>query len=126
MRFWLWLTNPPPARPAPLLLSYLLDVRHGTQTPAAGQRSVDLHRTVLALGEGLVLAPLPCGAHLGVALVHQHAVDALRVGAARVLVRGLAVATRDLREVGRDDLHLPNRPVHLVRKQWVGFSIENK
>lgn len=116
----------PLARSAPLLLSYLLDVRHGTQTPAAGQRSVDLHRTVLPLGEGLVLAPLPCSAHLRVALVHQHAVDALRVGAARVLVRGLAVATRDLREVGCDDLHLPNWPVYLVKMQWLDFDKKKK
>lgn len=51
------------------------------------------------------------------ALVQQHAVDALRVHPARVLVGGLAVAAWDLRQVGRDDQHLANRPVDLIRRQ---------
>lgn len=99
------------------LLTYLLDVRHTDQTPAPGQRSEDFHRCVLALCEGLVLTPLPRHTHLRVALVHQHPVDALRVDAARVLVRRLTVAARDLRQVGGKDLHLTNWPVDLTDRR---------
>lgn len=74
----------------------LLDVGHAAQAPSSRERAEDLHVTVLPLGEALVLAALACRAHLRVALVHQHAVDALRVDAAGVFIRGLAVAARDL------------------------------
>lgn len=93
--------------------SYLPDIVDATEPPAARQRPEDLHRSVLALGKALVLAPLSCRTDLRVALVHQHAVDTLRVHAARVLVRGLAVTARDLRQVRGHDLHSPYRPVDL-------------
>lgn len=92
---------------------YLPDVCLGLQAPASGQRAEDLHLGVLALGEALVLAAFTSRTHQGVALVEQHAVDALRVQAAGVLVRGFAVAARYLGQVCREDLHLPHRPVHL-------------
>jgi len=98
-------SSPPPP--------HLFDVKDGAEPPAPGQGPEDLHGGVLALGVGLVLAALAGHAHLRVALVHQHAVDALRVHAARVLVRRLAVAARHLRQVRRDDLHLSDWPVDL-------------
>lgn len=61
----------------------------------------------------MILASVPCRAHLRVTLVHQHTVNALRVDAARVLVKCLAVTSWNLREVSGDNLHLPNRPVYL-------------
>ena len=105
------------------LLKYLLDVRHSTQAPAAGQRPVNLHRCILALSEGLVLTTLPCRTHLRVALVHQHSINALRVDATWVLVRRFTVTTGDLGQVSSNDLHLPNWPVYLRdRDRRVMFS----
>lgn len=52
-------------------------------------------------------------AYLRVAFVQQHAVDALGLHPTRALVCGLAVAARDLRQVGCEDLNLSYRPVHL-------------
>lgn len=98
---------------APEEHTYLPDVSFGLQAPAPCQRAEDLHLGVLALGEALVLAALPCRAHQRVALVEQHAIDAFRVQAAGVLVRGLAVAAWDLGQVCSEDLHLPHGPVHL-------------
>lgn len=49
-------------------------------------------------------------------LIQQHAVDAFRVHSARAFVGGLAVAAGDLREVGTEDLNLPNRAIHL--SEW--------
>lgn len=56
------------------------------KAPASCQSPEDLHLAVLAFGEGLVQAAIARWAHLGVALVHQHAVNTLRVDATRVLV----------------------------------------
>ena len=92
---------------------HLPDVPLGHQAPALAVRPDDLGLGVLALGEALVLAGLPRGADLRVALEHEHAVQTLRVRAARVLVGGLAVALGDLRDVRRVDLHLPVGFVHL-------------
>lgn len=50
------------------------------------------------------------------ALVQQHAVDALGVYAAGVLVRGFTVAAGDLRQVCSEDLHPANRAVHLAKR----------
>lgn len=47
------------------------------------------------------------------ALVLQHAVQTLRLEAARPLVRRLAVALGDLGDVGGEDLNLPHRFVDL-------------
>lgn len=93
--------------------AYLLDVVTAAQAPAPGQRPEDFHLRVLALGEALVLARLPRWADLRVAFVEEHAVDALRVHAAGVLVRRSAVAAWDLRQVGRNDLHFADWSVHL-------------
>lgn len=76
--------------------------------------------SVLTLGEGLVLTSLPRHTHLRVAFVHQHAVDALRVDAAGVLIRGLTVATWDFGQVRCDDLHFSYWPVHLMERK-TGF-----
>lgn len=51
--------------------------------------------------------------YLRVAFVQQHAVDALGLHPTRALVCGLAVTARDLRQVGREDLHLSYRSIHL-------------
>lgn len=91
----------------------LSDVPLGNQAPSLAVCPDDLGLGVLALGEALVLAELPGRAHLRVALKHQHPVQTLRVEATRALVRGLAVALGDLRNVSRVDLHFPVRLVHL-------------
>lgn len=92
---------------------YLLDVVTAAQAPASRQRPEDFHLRVLALGEALVLALFPRWADLRMAFVEQHAVDALRVHATRVLVCCFAVAAWDLGQVGRNDLHFADRSVHL-------------
>lgn len=93
--------------------TYLPDVCFGLQAPASCQRAEDLYLRILALGEALVLAALASRTHHGVALVEQHAVDALGVQAAGILVCGFAVATRNLGQVCSEDLHLSHWPVHL-------------
>lgn len=92
---------------------HLLDVSQGHQAPAFARRLDDLGFRVEPLGEVLVAAELPAGTHLGVALVLQHAVQTLRLEPARPLVRWLAVALGDLRDVCRVDLDLPNGLVDL-------------
>lgn len=58
------------------------------------------------------------------ALVHQHAVDALRVDAAWVLICGLAVAAGDLGKVGSDDLDLTYGPVNLRETEKVPYAVD--
>ena len=55
------------------------------------------------------------------ALIQQHAVDALRVYAAGVLIRGFTVATGDLRQVCSEDLYPANRTVHLEKKHILQY-----
>lgn len=59
------------------MITHLFNIVHAAQTPASGQGPEDLHLTALAFGEALVQAALACGTHLRMALVQQHAVDAL-------------------------------------------------
>lgn len=56
---------------------YLLDVSEVDQTPALARGLDDLGVGVEAFGKVLVAAALPARTHLGVALVLQHAVQAL-------------------------------------------------
>lgn len=127
---------------------YLLDVMDAAKAPTPGQRPEDLHLAVLALGEGLVQAPITCRTHLQgtsislidwdwslrclfiqaatsylrVTLVQQHAVNALRVHPTWTLVSGLAVAAGDLWEVGTKDLNLSDRAIHLSRSKEVNVK----
>lgn len=55
---------------------YLFDAPFGAQAPAAALGFDDLGVGVEPLGEALVLAALPSRAHLRVALVLQHPVEA--------------------------------------------------
>lgn len=63
--------------------------------------------------ERLKLKVTEASPYLRVTFVQQHAVDALRVHPTRTLIRRLAVTPRDLRQVGREDLHLPDGSIHL-------------
>lgn len=93
--------------------THLLDVFQGEEAPALASRTDDLGVGVLALGEVLVVAALTGWAHLRVALVQEHAVQALRLEVARPLVRRLAVTLGDLGHVCRVHLHPPVRLVDL-------------
>lgn len=53
--------------------------------------------------------------YLGVAFIQQHAVDALRLHSTGALICCLAVTARDLWQVGREDLNLSYRSIHLQR-----------
>lgn len=48
---------------------YLLDVMDAAKAPTPGERPEDLHLAVLALGEGLVQAPLTCRTHLRMTII---------------------------------------------------------
>lgn len=102
-----------PALPCPL---HLFNAPLGAQPPAAALGFDDLGVGVEPLGEALVLAALPGRAHLRVALVLQHPVEALGLQPAGILVRGFAVTARDLRQVGHLDLNLPDHLVGLGTK----------
>lgn len=103
--------------------SYLFNVPLGHQAPAFAISFDDLGLGVLALGEALVLAALSCRTHLGVALVHQHPIEALGVKAARVLIRGLAVALGNLRYVSSVYLHFTARFIHLKNTlEWSKYD----
>lgn len=75
---------------------YLLNAPFGTEAPASPLCSDDFRIRVEPLCKALVLAAVPGRAHLRVTLVLQHAVQALGVQAAGVLVGRLAVAAGDL------------------------------
>lgn len=66
--------------------AHLLDVPQGNEPPAFSRGLDDLGVWVEPLGEVLVAAALPAGTYLRVALVLQHAVQTLRLEAARPLV----------------------------------------
>lgn len=95
---------------------HLFNAPLGAQPPAAALGFDDLGVGVEPLGEALVLAALPGRAHLRVALVLQHPVEALGLQPARVLVRRFAVTARDLRQVGHLDLNLADHLVGLGNK----------
>lgn len=97
--------------------AHLLDVSQGDQPPAFPGGLDDLGVWVEPLGEVLVAAALAAGTHLRVALVLQHAVQALRLEAARPLVRRFAVTLGDLGDVGGVHLDLPHRFVDLESQE---------
>lgn len=105
-----WLSQPCPGS------LYLFNAPFGPEAPPAALGFDDLGVGVEPLGEALVLAALPGRAHLGVALVLQHPVEALRLQPARVLIRRLAVTPGNLRQVGHLDLNLPDHLVGLGSK----------
>lgn len=90
-----------------VFLTDLFEVLFGFKAPAAHLRLDHFHFRILAFAEALVEAALGGGTHLRVTLVLQCPVHALRFWRARVLVVRLAVAARDLRQVGHAHLHLP-------------------
>lgn len=96
---------------------YLFNIPLGDQAPAFALGPDGLGLGVLALGEALVLAALPGRAHLRVALVHQHAVQAFGVEATGVFIGGFAVALGDLRNIRCVDLHLPKGLIDLARQR---------
>lgn len=59
------------------IYTHLFDVFHGKETPALAGSADDLSVRVLALGEVLVVAALAGWAYLRVALIQEHAVQAL-------------------------------------------------
>lgn len=93
---------------------YLFNVPLGDQAPAFALGPDGLGLGVLALGEALVLAALPGRAHLRVAFVHQHPVQAFGVEAAGVFIGGFAVALGDLRNIRCVDLDLPEGLIDLA------------
>lgn len=63
--------------------------------------------------------------HLRVALVQQHAVDTLWIHPTRTLVCGLAVTAWDLWQVGREDLDLSYRSIHLKESDaWPCYKVQ--
>lgn len=97
-----------PHQPTAQLPAYLLNAPLGPEAPASSLSLDDLSVRVEPLREALVLTTLSSRAHLRVALILQHPVEALGLQATRVLVGGLAVTAGDLRQVSDLDLYLPD------------------
>lgn len=93
--------------------SHLLDVAQADQAPTFAGGLDNLGLWIQTFGEVLVTAALPTGTHLRVALVLQHAVQALRLKPTRPLARWLAVTFGDLRNVCGVHLNLADRFVDL-------------
>lgn len=98
---------------------HLLNICFCPQAPTPLQGAENLHLGVLALGEALVLTAPSSRAHRGVTLIQQHAVDAFRVDATRVLIGGFTVATGDFRQVRGEDLHPAYWAVHLGNRHSI-------
>lgn len=74
---------------------YLFNVPFCPETPSTSIGFDDFSIRVEPLGEALVLTPLSCWAHLGVALILQHPVQTLGLQTTGVLIRWLAVTAGD-------------------------------
>lgn len=95
---------------------HLLNICFSPETPSPLQCAKNFNLWILALSEALVLAAASGRTYCGVALIEQHAVDALRVYPTRILVSSFTVATGNFRQVCSEDLYPAYRTVHLEKK----------
>ena len=96
--------------------AHLFNIHQRLEPPASWLCAIWSALWILALLEALVAAGLFGWAHRRAALIHQHAIQALRVGTARVFLIRFTLAARDLGQVCLVHLHVAHWHIDLKDK----------